>query len=345
MRKNFYFAAWEISGDHQTFSNRFHVEASMLARDSVFSGRVELRNVKRHCVAFDAIHFRVAGAPCQGGWVLAQPAPAPIAVSCSLRRIHRDVKGLNLRVAWLDAMREGSWGRLYFGNDDLLGSLGDPEGKKVLILCANGWGHWLRAWNLERVNHLGNEGAFQWSETPQPHLLAQTPALELLETLRPKWSDTSTSIGFARNWIEKSVDERNALLRVNNRDPLEEFTRVLKWILFVDGGVWQSCERLRWKVNFPVLDGRTLDEKAIEAFDDFELARSLAHFAREHFASWHDKSPPCVAQWNRWRLRRLQLDLMRPTAHEQVEASLELEAWIRENLPPNQRQLFVDEAD
>jgi len=236
----------------------------------------------------------------------------------------------------VEALKKNQWGRVFYLDADNLRA----DGAQMpcdwgVFLAANGMGLW--KWTMRDGVTWGkasNEGIFRWhDEQEAARFLATHSSSEVWLFIRQQLADSE--MAFARRWLQSEDDERiNIAYRWKNGGSRAEFEKVMRWLLTSELSL-QAETWLVWRI-FP-FDGDEdvyeLDSPLSGPSGSLEWPERL-YKALFQLLSFFDVQPdksynfPCVK--NSYFDRGLYANIRNSTAHERLEAQLQLTQWARE---------------
>lgn len=236
------------------------------------------------------------------------------------------------------ALKTNQWGRVFYLDADNLRADGTmmPCDWGV-FLAANGMGLW--KWTMRDGVTWGkasNQGIFRWHEEPEAaRFLATHSASDLKLLIQQQLSDADSEMAFARRWLQSEEDERiNIAYHWKNGGTRAEFEKVLHWLLLSELSL-QTETRLMWRI-FPFGENgdrtpTTLDGPSGELEWPERLNKAL--FQLLSFFDLQPKNhryphPLCVQ--HSYIDDGLYANIKNPTAHERLEAQLQLTQWAQE---------------
>lgn len=261
-----------------------------------------------------------------GNWIMGEVRSASLMrAEIALPRTERGMR------RW---MRGRNLSRLF----DLSGQIDEPPNR--ILLCEDGNGIWLdSSLGLELGARFEWDFDLAWLETDR---------LAVLDWLRRECADFDSPIRFARRWNVLDSPARHAL--VFSKD-LALIQQMMRWASCCGSSIWTRDSVLRWRLRgngdndswpFRVEDVYLCCNTAGHIKDlaaQFPLIHQISQFLLEQ----HIPKITRVESQKHLEARRLLestfswlgVDLMEPpTAHEQLEAALQLRAWLRQNAAP-----------
>jgi len=235
------------------------------------------------------------------------------------------------------ALKTNQWGRVFYLDDDLRADGTLMPCDWGVFLAANGMGLW--KWTMRDGVTWGkasNQGIFRWHEEPKAaRFLATHSSSEVWLFIQEQLADSE--MAFARHWLQSEGDERiNVVYDWKNGGNRAEFERVMHWLLLSELSL-QTETSLVWRI-FPFgedEDGYELESPLRGTSGPLEEPERLERAISEllWFFDLQPKNPqnlhlPCVQ--NSHFDRGLYANIKAPTAHERLEAQLQLTQWAQE---------------
>ena len=202
----------------------------------------------------------------------------------------------------------------------------------------------LALWNRESCRWLYGVEHWNWIEFARhsdvPFETSQTWASE---TLLKLWHQPASEARFSWQWAQWSDEERNQQLAPGCN--WAEFRHTMKLVLHTNSRLWQSDTRTLWGILPDAESGELRAilhdyESDLDVMDDLTRAWSswlIAHFASDWRADWM-RQYHCVDNFtsHSHQERALVTIQQPPTAHEQLEAKLQLRDWLQGKATPTE---------
>lgn len=231
------------------------------------------------------------------------------------------------------ALTINNWGRVFYLNGQGLRREEDElPCDWALFLSASGLGLW--KWTMRDGVTWGEasaNGLFCWHENPSEaaRFLARTPSLEVWAQLQQQLKNPDSEMAFARRWLQlEDEEDRLDALTVWTRGSRAQCEWVLRALALSDQELQGASEAtISWSMR-----GEE-DSIWLHDEDDFGFSSRLQNaFAllREYFGVRPKTAQlPLCAQTSLidWQVLA---DIENPTAHERLEAQLQLQAWAKE---------------
>ena len=265
--------------------------------------------------------------------------------SAPLLRVEKSYRASELRQLYADLSRGDFERRLFFESD-----FGLCAGRQWhLCLALTRYGD--SAWIFPGRDSLAEQGRFRW-----PHLVKG-------ENLSPQWrahkndgqierevtamlGDADSDASFALRWLQMSAREREQTVFSTATETLGASERVLQWVLQVEG-IWEQETVWTWFIDLNPWLG-SLDyvgavARESELQGDFEAAPLSARQSRllELVVEYFDpqinealREKTVVQQTLTANGYNWKVPVSAPTAHERLEAHLQLRAWLRGKVSP-----------
>lgn len=281
-----------------------------------------------------------------------RPAEYPIT------RFAKDDSGL--REECQQAFEMNAWGRYFCLNADLNGVQNPAEvaqAKWNVFLLANGQGV------LDNLPHnreidIGFKGwnstaPFRWHHGAAPEILRAGTASVWLEWFQEESRNPESTIAFAHELAGHTEDEaalRCAYWVNGNR---QEWEKVSRWILHTESSLWENSsegETVQWSYQLteageaPQQEGgflaRTGQQKGLFTHDP--ASRRLQR-ANQYFSPFLDPfliNRHLSIEHHRHHMKFLRVSASAPSAHERLEAALNLKVWARSKFSPSEIELL-----
>ena len=170
------------------------------------------------------------------------------------------------------------------------------------------------------------------------------PYREAKSQLLDGWKDKSSDARFAWGWASLTKSEKRRLLTGYDGDS-NEMACVMRWILNSSTLFWQHAPRWRWAIRvIPIQDllrGHCPSLQLETELAQLEIWNAIlrAHFIPRGRADLL-RDHPCIED----EMRTLSHVFVgqAPTAHEQLEAKLQLREWLRDKATPQQIKDLLD---
>ena len=204
---------------------------------------------------------------------------------------------------------------------------------------------WCRAYCL----WISGTQHWNWVEFEQAadlFLMSQTRAHELL---LDQWNQPDSPARFAWDWARLSDEER--FHQIAPGCDWDELKRVMTMVLRSNTRLWQTDACLWWSF-IPVTETGELEgvlheyERNFDVLDDTMRRWNrwlIKHFARHWRADWF-RQYSCVRDFVGLQHEKLGAVTIEqaPTAHEQLEAKLQLREWLRNKATPAEIKPLLD---
>jgi len=234
------------------------------------------------------------------------------------------------------ALQANSWGRVfYFDEEENLSQASSRASSWALFLVASGYGVW--KWTIKTGVTWGTtsaEGAFHWPPSGAEHgrFLASASSENLGVYLQTLLHNPESEIAFARRWLRTpDMEERAEMFSTWTNGSRKEAHQVLRALLI------QETDRLDvsdisadWCVLEMDQDMIWSDNGHIFSEADFKRLRTVFKNLRAYFKVQPTKKrrPLCVTNSGiGWSISE---HITEPTAHERLEAQLQLTQWAQE---------------
>ena len=231
--------------------------------------------------------------------------------------------------------------KLAFNRDGrLISSRGD-----VYAVLTMSWGQW--AWMCEQ-----GAGYFNWPHlTDDAELAARFRAgasdAQVEREIAAMLADADSDCAFAWRWMRLSERERDRELVTVERGNLDEVAALLRALLWSDA-LWHDVAGWQWNVFVGLGSERQFEfdvgvewSKIENEIETYELSPRLKRGLRlvfEHFQLWQNKRISARVQARRIADGRDTYDwhvpVPIPTAHERLEARLQLRDFLRDKVTP-----------
>lgn len=221
------------------------------------------------------------------------------------------------------------------------------KGKRSLgrvILGEDGFGAWLN-------NHLSGHEEMQFDFTLDAAVFRDN-RMGIAEWLEQERADFNSDLSFAGRWKRTNRDEEREELVYGQH--LVELERAMRWALMYQLLVWEEDDDWTWNLatphKYPAFDLRlwqgNLSAGSSDArwFSEEELSEKspllskLNRFVIENY--FPEITAPVRAKHRSVRMVleergfSLEVTVGEPTAHERIEAALQLRAWLQQNNAP-----------
>lgn len=227
----------------------------------------------------------------------------------------------------MNLWQNNQFARYFFCNES--GDLrreGEPSQNSLLVAPLGS-----AAW-AGRETHIANPIVFDWGTPMTNSEFLQISSLELWKRMQ---NDTSSELLGARQFANMDDEERHQSIWGSSCIS-EEKTELLLRTLITGQNFWMENPEVT-SVSVDIYTGQEEIEISIEQGANYELMKITdelfedAQLLANHF---RPPSKPKIETnsyrgiWISGRSRDLQLDVSRPTAHEQLEAQLRWREWI-----------------
>ena len=234
-----------------------------------------------------------------------------------------------------NVLSSNQWGRIFYFNEQCLRT----QNEKIpsdwgAFLCADGWGSW--KWATRDGSSWGKakSGIFRWHNAldEAARVLTHTPSFEIWTQLHEQLKNPESEAAFSLHWAQTEEDERGKLMLIFKRGSVEEAQQVLDWLAAskIDY-LSHSNVVLSWS---PSTTGKYDDSLWLASnFDEEGIPLDLQNALetlRKYFQVELRFSEQLISKML-WHFdRNLHAHITEPTAHERLEAQLQLTQWARE---------------
>lgn len=161
----------------------------------------------------------------------------------------------------------------------------------------------------------------------------------IYQQLLSQLEDENSSISLAARWFDVSDEAKTALILGEHLGTIQQ---VMRWGLINEPRLWAKDSRWTWSLGVGTDFGYLWKFDVIRRQEniavDFPFLRELGRFLIErcipHITKAMRKKHPCVGQKRDWIDARVSVET--PTAHEQIEAALQLRDWLQKHAAPAQ---------
>ncbi len=247
-----------------------------------------------------------------------------------------------LEELWRAAWEEGRVGHVFCLGDDLEPIAYPQRVVWKVFLNADGRGSWTRIASIPSNNNISdivqNEAqSFRWHDGVAEEWLEE-PAPEWLKAFQVLAREVGSDVAFAAEWAAKMREERDELSTGTCRDSFALFQQVLRLAVLTDTALWANAQAIGFQ--FQLAEGEAPGERAWLRNNSYDSVELTPRFERIWDAALSYFEPTrggelarysCVTQWLReYRLGMFHFWTPAPSAHERVEALLELRALWEE---------------
>jgi len=234
------------------------------------------------------------------------------------------------------ALKKHQWGRVFYFNDDLRADGTMMPCDWGVFLAANGMGLW--KWTTRDGVTWGkasNEGIFRWHHNPQSaaRLLTKHSSFEIWRQFQIQLADFQSDAAFSRRWLQMEEEERFDEVTQWKNGSRGEYESVLRLLLLTEPTLQNArgiqlttsvfedemkeshyLHELQADKYRAALSPRwQRAEETLRAYFEVELCERLPLCARNSY----------IGKWT-------YIHITEPTAHERLEAQLQLRAWAEE---------------
>ena len=162
-----------------------------------------------------------------------------------------------------------------------------------------------------------------------------------------EWKNESGRAFFSWRWARMSEQERRAWF-YDAPDGFHALEHLVRLVLQSADEIWEENPKISWARYLGNSDGLLLNEAGKSVAREKEEPR--LHFWRTFFDELF-----CRSQWEiiehqpnvrEWLLEQssygyMRIEVSRPTAHERLEARLELRGWLEQNVSSQRRRWLL----
>lgn len=281
-----------------------------------------------------------------------RPAQYPVA------RFAKDDSGL--REECQQALEMNAWGRYFCLGADL-GLVEDAaevgQAKWSVFLLANGQGV-IDNLAHNRRSSIGFKGwnsiaPFRWHDGGAPEILRDGTASEWLAWLVGEVRQPESPIAFAQKLAEKSEDEAALRCAYWVNGSRQEWQDVARWVLQTESSLWEGIaegETIQWSYQLTEAGEAPRQESGFlirsgERSSHLVHERALKRLqsANGYFSPFLDpfliNRHLCV-EHHRHHMKFLRVVASYPSAHERLEAALNLKEWARGKLSADEVKIL-----
>jgi len=229
------------------------------------------------------------------------------------------------------ALEKHQWGRVFYFDDNLRADGAEVPCDWGVFLAANGMGLW--KWTMRDGVTWGkasNEGIFRWHHNPQSaaRFLTTHSSSEVWRQFQLQLADSKSDAAFSRRWLQSEEDERLRTLLVFENGSLQEWEMVVRWLLLRELTL-QKVKSVRfWGCIIDAdADYHLLSYEEGFCAESQRLKRGMRQI-QGYFSPGLEQSFLCTQFY--FTDANVEIHITEPTAHERLEAQLQLTQWARE---------------
>ena len=246
------------------------------------------------------------------------------------------------------ALEQRRIGRIFYLNDEGKIELQNPQW--LLFLGVGGSGSWTP---LKHENGKW-DGAFptpfRWADKTrhdETAILAalQKPATTWLDWSREELKNPDSPLGFARAWAGLEWEEQKARLSGLTAENEREYRTGVRRVLWAQRELWAQNEPVEWYLN----PNGGVNLYVFDETEDFQTPPRVENWAKLLFQSYVRALTPeqivahvVLKEAQAYQDHILEFETDPPTAHEQLEAHLELREWIQTHFPDENPADYFD---
>lgn len=245
-----------------------------------------------------------------------------------------DSDPFGLRMSFSDVMAKGKWARGFFLTEDLQLRQRGETARHFLLLSPHGWGEWhdcqVASLTASYYRYI-RQAAFYWSQNDESSWLYETSVGQIIERVQSLHNEPNSDAALALMVSGYSRTQTRRILWPCHHGDMDEFERVLRCAFLADEELWQMSEKAHWNIGLSDADRpnsyieTTEDEIECPSLDK-ALTRAFAFYQPTFSQELADRH--ICLQDAKWNLSWLNIEAEAPTAHEQLEASLEWRNWL-----------------
>ncbi len=274
--------------------------------------------------------------------VAAYPDKNPFgAFTLGEKSLGRTTDARGLRMVLADCLANQKWLRSLFLNTELQPRKPGEGAAFQICLSPHGWGLW-RALEWPSEPPYGNwyESAWVFPTVPANEL-ARIGAEEILSRIF-SISDETADFRFAREFLKLSPAEQEAHIWKWKRGDLAQLQSVLHLALLAQEELWREPRTIRWEVDLAQSEDDGLKRGLVKEKGATSQAPICLEESFQRVLDWfgfeilHEahKRHLCLTQLYKDKCYRgeltVEVEADNPTAHERIEAMMELRAWLEE---------------
>ncbi len=234
------------------------------------------------------------------------------------------------------ALESNGWGRVFYLDGTKLRTEETPMPCEWgVFLSASGRGLW--KWTLrDGVSWMQAErdGLFRWHKQPgeAARFLARTPSEDVWKQVGARLNNPRSLMARTRRTMETEHERRLEAIRLWHEKSRPEWEQVVHWLLLTDPEL-QKVNHISLQVSVVYLEGME-GELFGALFCDEKDVRHSERFQKGYEAVQAVLGPTLDGQpllrMGGFAEGFIEIEISNPTAHERLEALLQLQAWAKE---------------
>lgn len=228
------------------------------------------------------------------------------------------------------ALEQRRIGRIFILDD--AGEIATQNPQWLLFLSVGGSGSWTSLHDLDDAFSI----PFRWADKTSGENWLRKPANQWLDWAREELKNPDSPLGFARLWAPLNYYEQTARLSGLTAQNLAHYKAGVRRILWTQRELWAANEPVEWYLQH---DG-SVNLVVFDEDENFQTPPRVEKWAKWLFETYvRPLTPEQIAahivlkEARAYQDHIVEFETDPPTAHEQLEAHLELRDWLQTHYP------------